>query len=268
MNPVRIMWRLWPALLLAVASGLGAAAKPTGNPASADYSPFKIITARNIFNANRTSRPPRQAAPKPPKIESFALTGTLSYEKGTFAFFDGTSSTYRKVLQPEGTIAGYKVMEISPEAATLEANGRQIELRVGGQLRRADKGEWEIAANPIAYASSAKRKSAASARSSRSSTANDRHAPPPKHKRSGGPDSGQYSKKDKKEISAFLKAENETYSKEEMKSFSKDEMQGYSKDDVKDMKEALKQEEIQGYSKDDDAKDVKAVLKQLMQQRE
>ena len=238
MNSIRNAWWTWFSLLLALAGGLGAAAKPAGSPVPADLSRFKVIASRNIFNSNRTSRTARTAAAKPPKIESFALTGTLSYEKGTFAFFDGTSAAYRKVLQPEGTIAGYKVTEITPEAAKLEANGRQIELRVGGQLRRADKGAWEVAANPIAYASSSKRKSPAPARSSQSSKAKAGHKRPSKHGAPAGVDKSQFSKG---EVKALLKAEKEVYSKEEMNSFTKEEMQGYSKDDAKDVKEVLKQ---------------------------
>jgi len=38
----------------------------------------------------------------------------LSYEKGLFAFFDGSSPDYRKVLKEEDTIAVFKIAEIQP----------------------------------------------------------------------------------------------------------------------------------------------------------
>jgi len=235
MNPVRNTWRVWPCLLLAVASSLGAAAKPAGKPAPGDYAAFKTIATRNIFNSTRRER--RPVAAKPPRVDSFALTGTLSYEKGTFAFFDGSSSAYRKVLKPEGTIAGYKVTDISSEAAMLEANGKQIELRVGGQLRRVGQGEWAVATNPVAYAMSSKRKSTVAARSG-SSKADNRRKPASRHGHSGGSDSGQFSKND---LKAFVKAEKEMYSKEEMGTFSEDEMQAYSGKDFKGAGKPFKQ---------------------------
>ena len=55
-------------------------------------------------------------------LAAFGLTGTLCSEKGAYAFFDGTSSAYRKVLKPEETIAGYKVAEIE---AAAHAAGRK-----------------------------------------------------------------------------------------------------------------------------------------------
>jgi hypothetical protein len=74
------------------------------------------------------------------------LLGTLSYEKGSFAFFEGTSSEYRKVLKPAETIAGHKIVEIAPTHLRLEAGGREIELPVGMQMRREDDGDWTVSA--------------------------------------------------------------------------------------------------------------------------
>jgi hypothetical protein len=82
------------------------------------------------------------------RTESFALVGTLSHEKGRYAFFDGSSSQYKKVIEPSGAIAGYTVAEIAPNHVTLQAtNGQEIELRVGMQLQRPeDDGEWQLSA--------------------------------------------------------------------------------------------------------------------------
>ena len=76
------------------------------SPARLDLESFRLIWERNIFNPNRTGRysrtqqytrrrEPDRRAP----VESFALMGTMSYEKGNFAFFEGSSSQYQKVLE-------------------------------------------------------------------------------------------------------------------------------------------------------------------------
>ena len=121
MNAIRQTWRVWLALVLGGATGLGAAAKPTDDPGAISYSAFKLIAERNIFDPNRSVRAPRPVAVKAPRVESFGLTGTLSSEKGAYAFFDGTSSAYRKVLKPEGTIAGYMVTAVGPGGRRQEA---------------------------------------------------------------------------------------------------------------------------------------------------
>ena len=71
----------------------------------------------------------------------------MSYAKGAFAFFDGTSSDYRKVVQNAGTIAGYKVTEITPTAVKLANGDKQLVMKVGTQMRREEKGSWQLAAD-------------------------------------------------------------------------------------------------------------------------
>ena len=119
-----------------------------------DYSSFKLITERNIFNTRRSPRyvPPSQnsTATRPRnRSESFALVGTMRYDKGPFAFFDGNRSDYRKVLKPDDTIGGFKVAEILPSAVKLTSSTNEIELPVGMQLRREDEsGEWVKSERP------------------------------------------------------------------------------------------------------------------------
>lgn len=119
----------------------------TNAPSRLDFSAFRIIAERNIFNPNRTARsterPPRETR-RAPRVESFALVGTMSYAKGAFAFFDGSSSDLRKSLSPGGTIAGYTVREIKAAGVKLEGHGSTLELPVNGQLRREDDGEWQV----------------------------------------------------------------------------------------------------------------------------
>ena len=124
-----------------------------GTPAALDYSAFRLVAERNIFDPNRSPRSSR--APTQPKtVDSFSLVGTMSYEKGDFAFFDGSSSDYKKVLKTNDVIAGYKLVAISPELVKILSGTNQLELRVGAQMRRREDGSWERAAGSAAYASS------------------------------------------------------------------------------------------------------------------
>jgi hypothetical protein len=148
-------WRLLAVLLLAGVSAPSPAAQETNARPRLDYSSFRIITERNIFNANRSSRSSRNRdSRRPPKVDAFTLVGTLSYEKGPFAFFDGTSSDFKKALQLEGAIAGYKIKNINSQGVALQTGTNRIELRVGMQMRREDEGEWQVGASsgPLAAA--------------------------------------------------------------------------------------------------------------------
>ncbi len=125
-------------------------AQATNSPSRFDYASFHIITDRNIFNPRRSARytrteRPRQAATR---TDSFALVGTMSYEKGLFAFFDGSSSDYRKVLKQDDTIAGFKVAGIEASYVKLASPTNQVELHVGMQLRHEDDGDWHVSVPP------------------------------------------------------------------------------------------------------------------------
>jgi hypothetical protein len=127
-------------------------AQETSAPARLDLQSFRIISERNIFNPNRSARRRESSrsereAERRARVDSIALLGTMNYEKGWFAFFDGSSGDYRKTLQPGDNIAGYKVAEIAPNHIKLEptsTNNLPVELRVGSQLRRQEDGPWEV----------------------------------------------------------------------------------------------------------------------------
>ena len=144
------------ALVLLLLAGLTAGAQQTNPPAAAarlNYESFRIISQRNIFNSNRSNRPdrtPTTTTRRDPEkrvhTESFALLGTLSYDKGSFAFFDGTSSDYKKSLKAADIIAGYKITAIASSHVTLEStNGQAIQLPVGMEMKRLDEGAWLLA---------------------------------------------------------------------------------------------------------------------------
>lgn len=116
------------------------------------FKPFAVITERNVFNANR-SLPPQAPAPKPkappaPKVEAFALLGTMSSERGSVAFFDGTSTTYRKAVETGDKLGTYTVASIEHDRVTLTADEREMCLPIKMQFRREDQGEWRLAELP------------------------------------------------------------------------------------------------------------------------
>ena len=124
-----------------------APAQPTHEAGRPDYSAFKLIVDRNIFNQRRyasQTRRPRRETRNSARGDYFALAGTMSYEKGTFAFFEGTSSEYKKVLKPAETIAGYTVTTITPAYVKLASSSNEVELPVGMQLRREESGDWHL----------------------------------------------------------------------------------------------------------------------------
>lgn len=123
-----------------------------------DLQSFRIIADRNIFNPNRRSgmrssyRRPERETRRYTRPESFGLVGTMSYEKGRFAFFDGTSSDYRKVIEPAQTIAGYTVVDITSRNVTLlGTNGTQVQLPVGMQMTKQENEPWHLSGEGGAF---------------------------------------------------------------------------------------------------------------------
>lgn len=121
----------------------GLHAQPTNTDATTSYDSFSLIWQRNIFDPNRRGIKPWQPSPHS-KVDAFALVGTMSYSKGKFAFFDGTSADYKKVLEPGATIAGYTVKDITPKNVMLAANGKELEMTVGSQMRNEGKNNWKL----------------------------------------------------------------------------------------------------------------------------
>jgi len=123
-------------------------------PVTLNYASFKVIVDGNIFDPNRTSRRRGEPAvhPTPTRVDSLTLVGTMTYEKGTFAFFDGTSSEYKKALKLTDSIAGYKVANIAPNGVKLASGTNELELSVGAQLRREENGPWLLTSQSTSYA--------------------------------------------------------------------------------------------------------------------
>ena len=108
-----------------------------------DFASFQIIGQRNIFDPNRV--PHRRSSSSAARVvDSFSFVGTMSYAKGNFAFFDGTSPDFRKVLELEGSIADFKVTAITPKSVTLVSGTNETVLPLGTQMRRDDDGHWVV----------------------------------------------------------------------------------------------------------------------------
>jgi hypothetical protein len=128
-------------LLLAAAS---CPAQPSNAPPGVNYSAFKLITERNIFNPRRRAQNVRAVEQPAATVDSFTLVGTMSYEKGPFAFFEGSDAGLRKVAKVSDAIAGYKVTDIAYNSVKLVAETNEVQLAVGMQMRREDNGPWQV----------------------------------------------------------------------------------------------------------------------------
>ena len=147
-------------LLLAVAraaddaAGANPAPATSSNsvPVESSFESFRIISDRNIFNQSRSPRSAsRETAERRPEpvVHALSLVGTMSYDKGDFAFFDGTNPDFRKPVQPGEKIAGYVVAEISPSSVIITNDTQQFEIKVGQQLRREEDGPWQLSTSTI-----------------------------------------------------------------------------------------------------------------------
>ncbi|MBN2505450.1 MAG: hypothetical protein JXQ71_02025 [Verrucomicrobia bacterium] len=133
-------------LLLLSALLLPAAAQDATASTPADYSSFRIIAERNIFNANRSGRTirPSPETSRPRRVDAITLVGTMDYRKGLFAFFNGTSPEFRQILPPGHSIAGYKIAAVTSGSVQLQSETNALTLKVGMQLHREDQGPWTI----------------------------------------------------------------------------------------------------------------------------
>jgi hypothetical protein len=130
-------------LVLGTMSSFG---QQTNAPVRRDDNSFRVISERNIFSPNRYARSSGRTRPESSRpasrVESFTLVGLMEYEKGVFAFFDGTSSSYRKTLETDGTISEFKITGLTPNQVKLHSGTNEFTLRVGMQVRREDGGDW------------------------------------------------------------------------------------------------------------------------------
>jgi hypothetical protein len=192
-NPGRHGWNAGLVALLVAVAGFKSAAQSTNNPATAndapsdsprvespahglDESAFHVIAEHNIFNANRSGGKVVLPSQRAARIEFFTLVGTMAYEKGVFAFFEGSNSEFTKAMKANGIIAGHKLVDIHANSVKIEADGKEIELPVGSQMRREDEGTWHVAQTSTGSGGSsyaASRNGDSSSRNSRSGRSGD-----------------------------------------------------------------------------------------------
>lgn len=135
---------------MVMASSQAVFAQTTNAPARLSYDAFRMISDRNIFNPNRVAR----SAPRTTRrdttpaahVEAFSLVGIMGYEKGLFAFFEGTRADFKQVLQADSVIGPYKVASVMPDVVKLSFGTNDFEMKVGMQMRREDEGEWFLSA--------------------------------------------------------------------------------------------------------------------------
>ena len=151
MKPTQI--KILAVLALVLANGFAAAAQSNSVSGAADYAQFsRFITERNIFDPDRYAHSSPGAAIYRPKVTrtapAFTMVGTMHYEKGMFAFFDGNNSDLLKVLHESDTnsIAGYTVVEITLAGVKLQAADKKqtVRLKIGDMMRQ-EGGEWRPA---------------------------------------------------------------------------------------------------------------------------
>jgi hypothetical protein len=151
---MKLTHKIFLALAAVLAGGAGAFAQSNGVPGDTDYAKFsQFVTDRNIFDPGRqphfyspTTRPRTRTRTRSTSAPALTLVGTMSYEKGMFAFFNGNSSDLKKALQAGEKIADYTVVDISPNRVKLETadKKKQFEMKVGDAMRQVN-GRWVFA---------------------------------------------------------------------------------------------------------------------------
>jgi hypothetical protein len=140
-------------LLLGLFVGLWtASAAPTNR---LDEASFNKITQNNIFNPRRRGYVPpnsrRENTPPRPIADWFALVGVMDYDKGLFAFFEGSKSDYTKVEKSGDKIADFKVEKIETAMVTLSRGTNTIIMPVNMQMKREVGGDWALAQRGETY---------------------------------------------------------------------------------------------------------------------
>jgi hypothetical protein len=138
-------------LALVLLGGFSARAQSNSIPGDTDYDKFSaFISARNIFDPARyphytphhTARIQHHSNSAP----TFTLVGTMSYEKGNFAFFSGNTDDLKKILPVAGSIVGYIVTEITPAGVKMAgADKKEIRLKIGDRMQQGNSG-WQLLA--------------------------------------------------------------------------------------------------------------------------
>ena len=152
----------------ATAAALPAPISPV--PAAQEFSAFRSIADRNIFDASRVDRVQRSAnpdapPPPPPAAQTITLVGTMNYEKGLFAFFDSSEAAYRRVLEVNEGVGGFTVTAITDDSVDLRHDDQMLTLQLQQSLRRTADSPWTVSDAPATPSSTNTQSSSGSANS-------------------------------------------------------------------------------------------------------
>jgi hypothetical protein len=146
---MKLFYKITPCLLM-LALAPATFAQSNGVPGPSDYEAFsRFIANRNIFDPNRV---PHSTYARRPRIRErsasvpfLSLVGLMSYNKGTFAFFNAADSDLRSVLSVNGKIAGYTLTEMTTSQVKLVSDDKKqtLDLKVGDVLRQ-ENGKWML----------------------------------------------------------------------------------------------------------------------------
>jgi len=72
------------------------------------------------------------------------LVGTMSYDKGLFAFFDSNNQDMKKIIGAGDEIGIYTVKDITKNLVTLAGKDKkEFTMKVGEQMRQ-ESGVWQV----------------------------------------------------------------------------------------------------------------------------
>jgi hypothetical protein len=178
-------------LTAVLAGGVAAFAQSSSHiPGPEDYDRFsQFITDRNIFDPNRQphsyggSYTPRTTHIRSRGTPGIQFVGTMSYEKGFFAFLSGNSTELSKVVQVGDKIQGYTVTDITGNTVALQSADKQekVALNIGDGLRE-ENSKWVFSKAgdmPLPAAASSTETTGSSSSDSNSSNTSSAPATPP-----------------------------------------------------------------------------------------
>ena len=139
-------------LLLSMGAGLSAVAQETNADGVLDWSSFKSIAQKNIFDPTRSGGRGtiRIARPRPAVVRTFTFHGTMDQ----VACFTGDGVPSSGYVSVGDTINGFKVMKIPVEYVELptvvltDPNGSIVVLKEDESMRREEDGPWNKSDQP------------------------------------------------------------------------------------------------------------------------
>jgi hypothetical protein len=145
-------FRLGGCVLMLLAGTAGAFAQSNGVPGPDEYTAFShFLTDRNIFDPTRQphdytrtrSYRPRPRTTRPSGTPAIQFVGTMSYEKGLFAFFSGNNADLSQVAQTGDKLQNYTIASITRTNVVIVVpdSKEQIDLQIGDGLRQ-ENNKW------------------------------------------------------------------------------------------------------------------------------